>query len=96
MAIQPPAVDPLEGGFPHCACFPEPQKGPWRAALGLASLDESLLIRGKFSYAAGHHKYQKVQYLSAGSYGFVVLAVDKDNGDLVSFGGPSFAQQKSC
>jgi hypothetical protein len=62
--------------------------------LGLTSLEESLLIRGKFSYAAGHHKYQKVQYLSAGSYGFVVLAVDKDNGDLVSFGGTSFAQHE--
>eukprot|EP00884_Botryococcus_braunii_P002408 jgi/Botrbrau1/12168/Bobra.0186s0076.1 len=44
MAIQPPAVDPLEG----------------------------------------HPRYKKLQYLSAGSYGIVVLAVDKENDDLVA------------
>ena len=32
----------------------------------------------------GHYKYQKVRFLSSGSYGFVLLAVDKTSGDLVA------------
>ena len=33
----------------------------------------------------GHHKYQRLRHLSGGACGFVVLALDKSTGDLVSF-----------
>lgn len=32
----------------------------------------------------GHHKYQRLRHLSGGACGFVVLALDKSTGDLVS------------
>lgn len=39
----------------------------------------------EFDPLVGHHKYQRLRHLSGGACGFVVLALDKSSGDLVSF-----------
>ena len=39
----------------------------------------------EFDPLIGHHKYQRLRHLSGGACGFVVLALDKSSGDLVSF-----------
>ena len=38
----------------------------------------------EFDPLIGHHKYQRLRHLSGGACGFVVLALDKSSGDLVS------------
>jgi hypothetical protein len=45
----------------------------------------NFLLLKPYSYVlAGHGKYSKIQDLKAGSFGFVVLARDKDSGEQVT------------